>query len=474
MLIAWIILIVFFGLFSVMRRARWSMMLYVVAVSLALSYLLNGWMMVLLPLTAFIAWALTSQMHRQEGWKRLMLLILTITLVILPFLTYKLLPILQTLLPCVATPPLWGGREGSFLWGGQEGFSFVGISFYTLQAISHAIDVYRKEYTEKVTLLEYLFYLTFFPLLFAGPITRASTLFPQIRKNEAPKERILYSGLFLLMSGVVKKFVVADYLAQYNDLVFGNPAAYNSLETMMAAWGYGMQIYLDFSGYTDMALGIARMMGFRLKDNFMFPYQALNIQEFWHRWHISLASWFRDYIYIPLGGSRRDLARTLLNIIIVFLLVGLWHGINEVYLLWGLIHGLLLAAYRIIKPWLSNIRDTWLTKTVSWLVMAFTVTCTWVLFRSQSLEVCAQMFRQMTGSITWTDMVTFAGARTLWFILMLTASLFLCLQKNTLKWLHDHFVSSYWLVKLALMYLLVQAVIIFQTSNVVPFLYFQY
>lgn len=183
----------------------------------------------------------------------------------------------------------------------------VGISFYTFQSISYVVDVYKQRIPPTKSWLDYIFFLSFFPALVAGPIVRADYFLPQIRKNRHPDGVDIYGGLWLIIIGIVKKAVIADYIAQFNDLIFNNPGAYDGLQTLMGVLGYTMQIYCDFSGYSDMAIGLALIMGFRLGINFNSPYQSRNLTDFWRRWHISLSSWLRDYVYIPLGGNRKVL-----------------------------------------------------------------------------------------------------------------------------------------------------------------------
>ena len=175
----------------------------------------------------------------------------------------------------------------------------------------------------------------------AGPITRAETLIPQIKDRHHISDTQVYTGLWLIMVGLAKKALIADYIAQYNNWIFESPDSYSGFENLMGAVGYTLQIYCDFSGYSDISIGLAALIGINLKDNFRYPYQSLNLQEFWHRWHISLSTWFRDYVYIPLGGSRTTKAKIARNTFVIFLLSGLWHGANWTFIAWGAYHALL-------------------------------------------------------------------------------------------------------------------------------------
>ncbi|MEZ5038661.1 MAG: MBOAT family O-acyltransferase [Saprospiraceae bacterium] len=243
-------------------------------------------------------------------------------------------------------------------WAFQSIFLPVGISFFTFQTMSYSIDVYRGKLiplTEGIKdiksfftqLLDFSFFVSFFPQLVAGPIVRAADFIPQIRQPLQLSERDLGRALLLICGGLFKKAVISDYISiNFVDRVFENPALYSGFENLMAAYGYAIQIYCDFSGYSDMAIGLALIMGLRLPENFRLPYQADTIKDFWRRWHISLSTWLRDYLYISLGGSRKGKLRTYLNLMLTMLLGGLWHGASWVFVIWGGLHGMALALDR--------------------------------------------------------------------------------------------------------------------------------
>lgn len=234
----------------------------------------------------------------------------------------------------------------------------VGISFYTFQTLSYTIDIYRRELAPlsagakgkkdwAVAFLDFSFYVSFFPQLVAGPIVRAAEFLPQIRKPLSLDREAGAQALLLIIGGLLKKAVISDYIkVNFVDRVFDAPLMYSGLENLLAAYGYALQIYCDFSGYSDMAIGLAILLGFRLPENFRSPYRAASVTEFWRRWHISLSTWLRDYLYIPLGGNRGSRWRTYLNLMVTMLLGGLWHGANWVYVLWGALHGMGLSLER--------------------------------------------------------------------------------------------------------------------------------
>lgn len=223
----------------------------------------------------------------------------------------------------------------------------VGISFYTFQTLSYTIDVYRKVIPVEKSLTKFALFVSFFPQLVAGPIVRAADFLPQLHRTPQITDHNVRQGMLLIFRGLFKKVVFADLLAALAvDRVFANPGAFSSLDLLMAVYGYAFQIYNDFSGYTDIAIGASRLFGYELTLNFNRPYLARNVSEFWRRWHISLSTWLRDYLYIPLGGNRGSPARVRFNLMMTMFLGGLWHGAALNFVFWGVWHGLLLIVYR--------------------------------------------------------------------------------------------------------------------------------
>ncbi len=229
----------------------------------------------------------------------------------------------------------------------------IGISFYTFQTLSYSIDVYRGSIAVEHHFGYYALFVTFFPQLVAGPIERPDNLIPQLKAEHKWDREAFSSGAKRMLAGFFKKIVVADLTAQYVDRVFGSPNEVSGSAVVVAAMLFAVQIYCDFSGYTDIAIGCARIMGYRLMQNFNRPYSARNIKDFWARWHISLTSWFKDYVYIPLGGNRRGFARMLVNLSVVFIISGLWHGAEWTFLLWGALH----AIYRLVGILTAKARE---------------------------------------------------------------------------------------------------------------------
>lgn len=223
----------------------------------------------------------------------------------------------------------------------------VGISFYTFQTMSYTIDVFRGKLPAHRSLLEFAVFVAFFPQLVAGPICRASQLLPQIARRRSIDAEQASTGCYWFLWGLFKKVVIADQLAMLADPVFTNPEYYHGGAILVAVYAFTFQIYCDFSGYTDMARGVAATLGFDLPPNFNLPYLARNPSEFWQRWHMTLSTWLRDYLYVPLGGNRKGLTRTCINLMLTMMLGGLWHGAAWTFVIWGAFHGLLLIAYRL-------------------------------------------------------------------------------------------------------------------------------
>lgn len=226
----------------------------------------------------------------------------------------------------------------------------AGISFFTFRSISYIVDIYRGELEPADNFLEYTFFLTFFPPLLAGPVVRAKDMLPQIKADPVATRAMVSEGIFLIIAGLIKKVILADYISgNFVDRIFENPGLYSGFENLLGAVGFTLQIYCDFSGYSDMAIGIALLLGYRFKDNFRSPFKSENPTEFWRRWHISLSTWLRDYVYIPLGGNRKGKVRTHINQMTTMIVGGIWHGASWMYLVWGVYQGALLVIHKALR-----------------------------------------------------------------------------------------------------------------------------
>jgi len=283
----------------------------------------------------------------------------------------------------------------------------IGLSFHTFQAMSYVIEVYRGRQPAERHLGIYALYVLFYPQLVAGPIERPQNLLPQFHQPQVFDQARVTAGLQLMAWGLFKKVVVADRLAVLVDAVYKQPTQYHGIPLIAATYAFAYQIYCDFSGYSDIAIGSAQVMGIRLMTNFRQPYQARSIAEFWQRWHISLSTWFRDYLYIPLGGNRGGRWRWAFNIMVVFLVSGLWHGANWTYVLWGAIHGAYMVAGQALRPlgarlltaWGRTARSLRLAAALQTLVTFHLVLLAWVFFRANTVTDAVHVLRHALSGL---------------------------------------------------------------------------
>jgi D-alanyl-lipoteichoic acid acyltransferase DltB (MBOAT superfamily) len=339
----------------------------------------------------------------------------------------------------------------------------IGVSFFTFQAISYVVDVKRR-IIEPTRLFDLAIYLSFFPHLIAGPIVRAREFLPQLEKPRDPRDIPVGAATWLIALGLIKKVAVADFLArEVVDPVFAVPQAYHTADVALAVYAYAAQIYCDFSGYTDMAIGLALLMGFVFPNNFDRPYRSKSFQEFWRRWHITLSRFLRDFLYIPLGGSRGSKLFTARNLMITMLLGGLWHGANWTFVLWGGIHG---AAQAVEHTFRGKIR---MPGVLAWLLTFHIVVGAWILFRSQSLADAGQVVSQLFSP----------GPATLWTVpVVLVTVVTIGLQLVPTRWYAGFQVRVQQAnpvalgAAFALLVVLVAATI--PSQGVPPFIYFQF
>lgn len=456
--------IIFYAVYIVTRfQRKEAMQLYVVAFSLFYAYKANGWFMLLLPATTLLSWWIVERMKLVKTKKgRKWIAAMGILLVLSPLVFFKYANFtLETLNNIIASN-----------FSPVEIFLPIGLSFYTFQAISYIVDVYKGKFVTKTSLLEYTFYLTFFPLLIAGPITRPSTLIPQLKKSPPVDKGIIYSGLFLIICGILKKGLVADFISQYNDWIFEDPAAYSGFEVLMGVLGYTLQIYCDFSGYCDISIGIAGVMGFRLLPNFNSPYRSLNLTDFWHRWHIALSTWFRDYIYIPLGGNRKGRFRTYINNFITMLFAGWWHGASLMFMVWGSLHGFGLVAQKGCSGFMHKLGRSLPVLFFSWLVTFLFVMFAWIFFRSADMDIASEVFNKIFTDFSLSYFLPFIEARPIWITLVLSAFLLhFIISEDVFNWFREKFVNLGWLWKFLILFVSVQLVINFSIESVNPFIY---
>lgn len=349
----------------------------------------------------------------------------------------------------------------------------VGISFYTFQSLSYTIDVYRGQIEPERRFLHYALFLTYFPQLVAGPIVRARDFLPQLNRRPFLTSDMAGEGLFLILRGLVKKVAVADYLAlNLVDRVFDNPQAFTAPEVLTALYAYSMQIYCDFSGYTDVARGSGLLMGFRLPENFDRPYQAASPAEFWRRWHMTLSSWLRDYVYFPLGGSRASPGRTYFNLWLTLFLIGMWHGAGWTFLIYGTIHGLAMVVHRYCYRRSGRTKDTQDPTWLHVLKVAGTFhfcVLTRILFRSPDLDTAGDVAARLFSG-TWSLAQIPVE---IWALLGATYAIHWT-PKAWTQWTQAVFVRLPAPAQGAAMALIGAGLVRLASSQAVPYIYFQF
>jgi D-alanyl-lipoteichoic acid acyltransferase DltB (MBOAT superfamily) len=347
----------------------------------------------------------------------------------------------------------------------------LGISFYCFQSLTYTLDLYRRDGAPVRSLLTHLTAVSFFPTTLSGPITRVLALAPQLEKT--PKTLAPAEGgraFYLICLGLIKKFLIADYLAEnLVNRVFDTPNLYTAAETLVAIYGYAFQLFYDFSGYTDLALGSALLLGLKLPPNFNQPYSALNIADFWRRWHITLSNWLRDYLFFSLPGHRSKWKVFLyFNLVVTMLLGGLWHGANWTFVVWGLLHGLALAAHRLFQAARGNPRPSgkWLPRLAAQLLTAHFVIFAWVFFRASSMTNALDVLARVQ-SLT----VSFANVSPAFAAVLLIAALAHYTPKKWYELSRERFAAAPFYAHAAALALLVMAIEYVAITGAAPFLY---
>jgi D-alanyl-lipoteichoic acid acyltransferase DltB (MBOAT superfamily) len=348
----------------------------------------------------------------------------------------------------------------------------VAISFFTFHALSYIIDVYRRAIKPTTSLLDILFYISFFPHLIAGPIVRANKFLAQTVGRRDPANIRLGQSVFLILGGLFKKVIIANYLSTgFVDGVFRDPTANSSLDLILGMYTYALQIYCDFSAYTDIAIGVANLLGYEFPQNFDYPYRAVSFQDFWRRWHISLSTWLRDYLYIPLGGSKFGTLATYRNIMITMALGGLWHGASWAFLIWGCLHGAGLVVERalgITGDGAPKQRSP-LSAALGWLVTFQCVSLAWVFFRAPSTDAWLGYFSTMFAGRSWsTTMTPFVA------VIFAIGALSHVVPPRWFETLEKRYDQASLAVKVLVPFVVIYLIAIAAPAGIAPFIYFQF
>ena len=455
-----------------LRRVTSLRILYVIAFSLYFYYKSSGIYFLLLIFSAvadyLIAHAIDSSQSRRErkGWVTLSVVI---NLGMLAYFKYTNFFI-----------EMANSLVGEGFLQFQNIFLPVGISFFVFQSMSYTIDVYRGTLRPLDRFFDYLFYLSFFPQVLAGPIVRAKDFLPQIRKPLMVTRQMFGVGVSLVLVGLIKKAIISDYISlNFVDRIFDEPALYSGFECLMGIYGYALQIYCDFSGYSDMAIGIALLLGFQFPKNFDAPYKSATITEFWRRWHISLSNWLRDYLYISLGGNRKGRWRTYLNLLITMVLGGLWHGAAVRFILWGALHGVALAVHKL---WLEVVPGSKalgkdmnpVTRVLGWFV-TFNIVCLgWLLFRAEDMQTVHLMLYQIFHSFSPQIIPqVIEGYKVVFGLIVLGYMMHFMPAKIDEDITRKVGTASFWW-QVAMLTAVIWCVMQIKSSDIQPFIYFQF
>ena len=462
----------FLLVYGALRRATTARILYVVLFSLYFYYKSSGLYFLLLVFAAASDFLIARAIARtpgRTGKRWLVALSVAVNLGMLGYFKYT------NFLIDIANQ-LFGAGFLQF----RNIFLPVGISFFVFQSMSYTIDVYRGRLWPLNNWLDYLFYLSFFPQLVAGPIVRARDFIPQIRQRPLVTREMFGTGVFLLLTGLFKKAIVSDYISlNFVDRIFDEPLLYSGFECLMGIYGYALQIYCDFSGYSDMAIGIALLLGFRFPKNFDAPYKSATITEFWRRWHISLSSWLRDYLYISLGGNRRGRVRTYLNLLLTMLLGGLWHGAAIRFVLWGALHGAALALHKLWMTLFPRAKATGEQMRPGWriagIVLTFNLVCFgWLMFRAESMQTVTLMLHQIFHDFRASTAPQVVAGYAPVFVLIAAGYLLHLLPDAADRAARRLVVGAPLTMQVLLAAAMIWCVMQVKSSDVQPFIYFQF
>jgi len=481
----WIFFLVVLAGFSLFYRKLFARNFYLLLMSLFFYYKAGGLFLFVLVFVTIIDYTCGRLIHRSDtkAGKRFFLILSIISNIgLLVYFKYTgfIVQIINDLFGTeIIVRDVLGALSNSLLGTGFNIDSIVlpvGISFFTFQSLSYTIDMYRMKLEPVRNILDFGFYVSFFPQLVAGPIVRASEFIPQLYREYNVSAREFSHAVFLIIKGLIKKIIISDFIAvNFIDRVFEVPTVYSGFENLMAVYGYGLQIYCDFSGYTDIAIGLGLILGFRLPFNFNSPYKATDLSDFWRRWHISLSRWLRDYLYIPLGGNRKGKFRTIFNLLVTMLIGGLWHGANMRFVIWGGLHGIGLTINKI-KDYIFRkpIRKSRLATALSVFLTFNFVSFCWIFFRARDMHSVELMLRQIFSDFVPASFETVLSAYSGAFALMAAGYIMHFLPAKFKEWYRGIFINTPLVIQFILV--LIAGFLIFRMSSFasMPFIYFRF
>jgi alginate O-acetyltransferase complex protein AlgI len=531
----WIFFFILLTVYSILYKKKTLRNAYLFAASLFFYWKSGGYFFSLLIFSTIVDYTLGLAIYRaQIKWKKILFLCLSLfaNLGVLAYFKYSYFltgivnDIFGTTFEVKNVMALWTNS----LTGSSISFDKiilpVGISFYTFQTISYSVDVYRNKLKPVKNIIDFGFYVSFFPQLVAGPIVRAAQFIPQLYKDYKVTKADFNKAIFLIINGLIKKMIISNYISiNFVDRVFENPLSHSGFENLMAIYGYAIQIYCDFSGYSDIAIGVALLLGFRLPLNFNSPYKAANITDFWRRWHISLSSWLKDYLYISIGGNRKATfgsyffigifvaltifftihgnpiiayisggvtifviiltvfydvkVHTYINLMVTMLLGGLWHGAAVRFIIWGAIHGIALALHKLWMAFVPQYesKNKFLKHLLHFLGVLFTfhiVNYAWIYFRAPDMQHVNNMLYQIFNSFRFDLVGTIALHNYKIFLLMMVGIAIHWLPVSVKESYINIFNKSPIWVKVVVIVLSVAGIYQAQSAGLAPFIYFQF
>lgn len=459
--------------YAMLRRKMTSRIVYVLLFSLYFYYKTSGIFVLLLLFVSLSDFIIGFFIERaQTSLKRKLLVSLSISINLGLLCYFKYTNFLLQIFSDLADKP----------FELQNIFLPIGISFFTFQSMSYIIDIYRRRIKPVDLWIDYIFYISFFPQLVAGPIVRAHDFIPQIyRSSNFVSYKMFCEGYILIMFGLFKKSIISDYISfNFVDRVFDNPLLYSGLENLIGVYGYALQIYCDFSGYSDIAIGIALILGFRFNKNFDSPYKSATITEFWRRWHISLSSWLKDYLYVSLGGNRKGSLRTYINLMITMLLGGLWHGAALKFIIWGGLHGIGLGVHKLFMSLFPSFKPQGIDMTSRWrrtlgILITFNFVCfTWIFFRADNMQVVGQMLSQIFTSFNAGLLPEFIKGYKLVILLIIAGYIFHFIPQKWEDYIKQSSERIPLPIKAVAMTILIWGIMQIKSSDIQPFIYFQF
>ncbi len=481
----WAFFTVVYGVFTAVHKKIVPRNAFLFLVSLFFYWKTGGLFITLLVFSTIVDFFIGKKIYhiRNKSKKRMLIAgSILVNLFILAYYKYtgffieSLNYVLGTKIPVVDLFATWVNQFAGTHFTIDKILLPVGISFYTFQTLSYSIDIYRGKLKPVGSILDFGFYVTFFPQLVAGPIVRASEFIPQIYKKFELSKVEFGLAIFMIINGLMKKMFVSDYLSvNLIDRVFESPIRFSGVENLLAVYAYSLQVYADFSGYTDIAIGLALLMGFRLSANFNSPYKAVSTGEFWKRWHISLSTWLKDYLYIPLGGNQHGTFRTNLNLMLTMLIGGLWHGASWQFVIWGGLNGVGLV---IFKYWnkISPFRDSrsWLVRFYAIFLTFNFITATRLWFRGESMSKVNDMMQQISSAFDVSQIPQVISAYAGVFSVLIFSFAVHWLPSKFKERYRMFFAESPNWMKIVAVLLVVFAIWQVRTAEIQPFIYFAF